>query len=208
MCIFDGDYLSDEQIWSRIEKLEKEEEKVRRKLAQPEVSTEPSKLENLSKKLDLLEEISKLACRLRNCLEDLVVAEELEDGNGGEEAEGLVQDYRKKRDELSEALFQLLLENGYLPEEGEDELDIKILQFIQKVGPEYPWGLAKNQNLDVKQAREKLEILLKKGFLERVEGTMLESYHRQEGWDKHMNHTYYRLSRKGKHYLRDLRRNY
>ncbi len=44
-----------------------------------------------------------------------------------------------------------------------------------------------------------------KGFLERVEGNMLDKYHRAKSWTKHMNHTYYRITREGRHYLRLLR---
>lgn len=56
------------------------------------------------------------------------------------------------------------------------------------------------------EARKRLEALLEKELLEKVQGTMLEGYHREKDWIKHMNHTYYRLSRKGKLFLRQLRR--
>jgi len=48
-------------------------------------------------------------------------------------------------------------------------------------------------------------VLLAKGFLERVEGNMPDKYHRAKSWTKHMNHTYYRIAREGRHYLRLLR---
>ncbi|AQS60565.1 hypothetical protein B0537_09095 [Desulforamulus ferrireducens] len=89
--------------------------------------------------------------------------------------------------------------------EIEDDKDIEILQFIDYAGPEYAWRLGINVGLDVEESRKRLEKLLAKGLLERVPGNMLEGYHRQKDWVKHMNHTYYRITREGRHYLRKLR---
>nr|WP_274380927.1 DUF2250 domain-containing protein [Desulforadius tongensis] len=98
------------------------------------------------------------------------------------------------------------MENGYLDEEFEDETDLEILKFIDYAGPEYAWRLGINIGIDVEESRQRLEKLLQKGLLEKVQGTMLEGYHREKDWVKHMNHTYYRISRQGRHYLRKLRR--
>ncbi len=206
MSLSDGNYLNDEQIWSRVEKLEGKQQRVRKLLAQPEVSTDPKKLAKLSKKLNQLNQICSLADRLRTCIKDLREAREISEQESNEEAQGLFDEYRDLCDQISGELYQLLLTKGYIEEEVEDERDIEILEFIQSVGPEYTWNLAINLKMEVVEARNRLEILLEKGLLKRVEGTMLESYHRQEGWDKHMNHTYYKLSRKGKLFLRDLQR--
>jgi len=169
------------------------------------VSTDPDKVAKLSRKLGDLKEISKLAEKLRSYQEDLSAAEAILSEEKDEEAQDLVQEYRDKCDKLSDELFERLMDNGHLEEETEDEIDVRILKYIQSMGPEYAIQLAKNLNLEVKQARDRLETLNEKDLLTRVQGTMLESYHRQEGWDKHMNHTYYRLSRQGELYLRDLR---
>src|SRR6056297_3097064 len=205
MSLFNGSYLDDEQIWSRLEKLEKEEDELKQRLARPEISSDPDKIAKLSKKLDELKQISSLARKLRSAISDLAAAEELTDQEGNSEAEALVDEYRKQRDRVSSQLFQLLINQGYLTEENEDELDIEILKYIHAWGPEYILMLAQKLQTGVPEIRDRVETLIQKGLLKRVQGTMLESYHRQEGWDKHMNHTYYNLSRKGELYLRDLR---
>ncbi|HBX24416.1 MAG TPA: DUF2250 domain-containing protein [Desulfotomaculum sp.] len=102
-------------------------------------------------------------------------------------------------------MVKLLLERGCLEKEVEDQTDLEILKFIDYAGPEYAWRLGINVGLDVAEARRRLDVLLAKGFLERVEGNMLDKYHRAKSWTKHMNHTYYRVTREGRHYLRSLR---
>lgn len=202
---FDADYLDEDEIWVRIDELIEQKNEISQRLSRPQVSTDPDKVAKLSRKLDGLKEISELAEKLRSGQEDLSAAEAILSEGKDEEAQDLVQEYRDKCDKLSNELFELLMDNGHLEEEAEDEIDVRILKYIQLVGPEYAIQLAKNLNLEVEQARDRLETLNEKDLLTRVQGTMLESYHRQEGWDKHMNHTYYRLSRQGELYLRDLR---
>lgn len=90
--------------------------------------------------------------------------------------------------------------------EFEDETDLKILKFIDYAGPEYAWRLSINIGISWEESRRRLAILLEKGLLERVAGNMLGNYHREKNWTKHMNHTYYRISREGRLYLRRLRR--
>jgi predicted transcriptional regulator len=107
--------------------------------------------------------------------------------------------------DLADQVYRWLLDKGHLKEEFEDETDLEILRFIEYAGPEYAWRLSINVNISWEEARERLDNLLNKGLLEKVQGTMLENYHRARDWTKHMNHTYYRLSREGKHYLRRLR---
>lgn len=205
MSLFNGSYLDDEQIWSRIEKLEKEEDELKQRLARQEISGNPKKIAKLSKKLNEVKRISSLATKLRSAITDLQAAEELRSKEENSEAKALVDDYRKQRDRLSSQLFQLLINKGCLSEENEDELDVEILKYIHAWGPEYILMLSQKLQTEVPEVRDRVEILLEKGLLERVQGTILESYHRQEGWDKHMNHTYYNLSRKGALYLRELR---
>lgn len=202
---FDADYLDEDEIWVRIDELIEQKNEISQRLSRPQVSTDPDKVAKSSRKLDGLKEISELAEKLRSGQEDLSAAEAILSEGKDEEAQDLVQEYRDKCDKLSNELFELLMDNGHLEEEAEDEIDVRILKYIQLVGPEYAIQLAKNLNLEVEQARDRLETLNEKDLLTRVQGTMLESYHRQEGWDKHMNHTYYRLSRQGELYLRDLR---
>ena len=206
MSLFNAKYLNDEDIWSRIEKIEKEREKIKEELSRPEVSTEPKKVAKLSKKLDTLNRIKETVDRLRDCLEELETAKEILWEEENEDSRNLVDEYKSEKNKISDRLYGLLISEGFLDEEKEDELDIKIMKLIERVGPEYSIQMAKTLNIPIQKVRNRLKSLTQKGFLKRVQGTMLESYHRQEGWDKHMNHTYYQLSRKGKLYLRKMRK--
>ncbi len=125
------------------------------------------------------------------------------EGKGPEEEPDLRRlyaEYSSSSGNLAGEVYRLLLENGRIDREKEDEKDLRILRFIEYAGPEYAWRLGINTGLDVGEARERLERLLEKGLLEKVQGTMLEGYHREKDWVKHMNHTYYRLSREGAHF--------
>ncbi|WP_031513822.1 DUF2250 domain-containing protein [Desulfofalx alkaliphila] len=93
-----------------------------------------------------------------------------------------------------------------MDEEYEDETDIEILKFLDYAGAEYAWRLGINVNISRCESRERLEKLFKKGLIEKVQGIMLENYHWERDWMKHMNHTYYRISREGRLYLRKMRR--
>jgi len=147
--------------------------------------------------------------KLKALLSDLYELEELlQQDITGEDA-----DLQKLHEEYTDVcygaaggVYRLLLEDGYIDEEKEDETDLEILNFISYAGPEYAWRLGINIGIDVNEARERLERLIGKGLLEKVQGTMLEGYHREKDWVKHMNHTYYRLSREGELFLRNLRR--
>lgn len=198
--------MNDEQIWVRVEELETKQKTVKQELTRSERKGDLDKTAELSKRFSDLKEILELANELRSILEDLKTANELSEGEESNEADEMVEKYRERRNEIAEKLFQSLLNAGIIDEEKEDERDIEILEYIHSLGPEYTLNLARNLNADIPEIRKRVEILLGKGLLTRVEGTMLENYHRQEGWDKHMNHTYYDLSREGKLYLRDLHR--
>jgi predicted transcriptional regulator len=118
----------------------------------------------------------------------------------------LQAEYAQTCAEASKALYRMLLAGGHISEETVDDTDMDILRFIAYAGPEYAWRLGINIGIDTREARQRLEKLMEKELLEKVQGTMLERYHREKDWVKHMNHTYYRLSRKGKQFLRQLRR--
>ena len=208
MELFSGRYLTEEEIWQRIENIIAERKRIEVELAKPEVSTDFDKMPALAKKLDKLKPISELALELKEKLNDLEEAEELmAEQKPDEEVEELYQIYKEDCQQKAEQLYQLLIDEGYLEEETEEETDLEILKFIEYVGPEYAWRLGINLDLETAEARERLQKLVTKGLLERVQGTMLKRYHREEDWGKHMNHTYYNLSRKGKLYLRNLKRN-
>lgn len=207
MSIFKGKYLSDAEIWQLIVKIFEERNQIHELMASPEVSTDPDRLPKLARQLHELDQICLLADQLSSDQKELVQLEEiLADTDGDEELGELYQEYLALCQGRANQIYQLLLARGDLDVELEDQTDLEILEFIGYAGPEYAWRLGINIGIDVSEARERLEALLAKGLLERVQGTMLENYHRAKDWTKHMNHTYYRLSREGKLYLRNLRK--
>lgn len=210
MSVFDAGFLSDAEVWSRLVAIAEERSRVRRLLAQPEVSTDPDRLPDLARQLHELDRICSLADELKSGLDDrrdweAMLAEASTDGKD-DELRVAYEESAALCNQVAGQLYRLLLEKGYLDEEIEDDTDLEILRFIDYAGPEYAWRLGINIGIDVVEARERLERLLGKGLLKKVQGTMLGNYHRQKDWTKHMNHTYFRISRAGKLYLRRLRR--
>ena len=209
MPVFKGKYLSDDEIWLRIKAIIEERDDIERLLAKPEISTDPEKMPGLARRLYELNELCHPAERLQDYWGDLQQLEEMlagpEDEHAGDGLQDLHGEYLELCSDLSRQIYQWLQEKGHLEEEFEDDTDLEILRFIEYVGPEYAWRLSINVNISWEEARERLDNLLGKGLLEKVQGTMLDNYHRAKDWSKHMNHTYYRLSREGKHYLRRLR---
>ncbi|MBS3812634.1 DUF2250 domain-containing protein [Candidatus Bipolaricaulota bacterium] len=206
MPTFDSRYLDDEEIWSRVNELCDKKEKVELQLVRAETRGETNQITRLSKRLDELKKISALKGGLATAERDLKAAKELREEENDPDVEQLLREIRGRRDGLSEKLLSLLLDGGYVDEEKDDPLEAKILKYIDSLGPEYALKLGESLHVDVSEVRELIDSLMKKGLLKRVEGTTLESYHRQEGWDKHMNHTYYELTREGDHFLRESRR--
>lgn len=208
MSIFNGKYLSDAEIWKLITKIYEERNHIHKLMANPNVSTDPERLVKLAKQLHELEQICLLADQLSSDQADLLQLDEMLAVSDGDEDElgELYQEYLELCQGKAGQIYQLLMARGDLDIEAEDQTDLDILEFIGYAGPEYAWRLGINIGLEVAEARERLEALLAKGLLEKVQGTMLDNYHRAKDWTKHMNHTYYRLSRKGKLYLRQLRR--
>lgn len=208
MSIFNAKYLSDEEIWSRIASFYQERDEIIELLGKPEISTDPSRMPELAKKLyelnlkcGLFDELKSIAKDLQD-LEELIQRDELEEDD---EMVLLYSEYQEMCSDKASQVYNLLLELGMLDEEIEDAKDLEILKFIDYAGPEYAWRLGINVGLDVEESRRRLENLLGKGLLEKVPGNMLDGYHRQKDWTKHMNHTYYRMTREGRLYLRKLR---
>lgn len=208
MSIFNGKYLSDAEIWKLITKIFEERNHIHKLMANPNVSTDTERLVKLAKQLHELEQICLLADQLSSDQDDLLQLDEMLAVSDGDEDElgELYQEYLDLCQGKAGQIYQLLMARGDLDIEVEDQADLDILEFIGYAGPEYAWRLGINIGLEVAEARERLEALLAKGLLEKVQGTMLDNYHRAKDWTKHMNHTYYRLSREGKLYLRQLRR--
>lgn len=206
---FSSKYLSDEEIRSSIEKMVEDRNRLFNFLAASGVGSKPTDMSEKAKQFSDLDKIFHYSQKLDNLFKDLQELKKMIDEDDPEDREGLhllYMDYKKDYAEAARRLYRMLLEKGYISEEVVDSTDLGILKFIEYAGPEYAWRLGINIGIDTKEARERIEILLEKGLLEKVQGTMLEGYHREKDWVKHMNHTYYRLSRKGRLFLRELRR--
>ncbi|MEW6547285.1 MAG: DUF2250 domain-containing protein [Bacillota bacterium] len=87
----------------------------------------------------------------------------------------------------------------------QEELDLKILAYLKKLGPEYAKLLATRLGLSLEESRERLQRLADRGLVKRVEGRIVKYYHRRRKSVKHRNHTYYELTREGELLLRQAR---
>ena len=204
MTIFNAKYLRDEEIWLKLNDIVDERNSIHALLAQYEISTDPVRTKELAIKLHELEGLCQIIDELKRYVSDLAELQEIT----GEDTEFqvLLEETTDRCDEAAGKLYNWLMEKGLLDEEIEDENDMEILKFLEYAGAEYAWRLGINVGFDVVEVRERLGKLLNKGLVEKVQGTMLENYHRAKDWTKHMNHTYYRISREGKLYLRHLRK--
>lgn len=211
MSIFNAKYLDDKEIWTIISRITNEREETKLLLAQPENSTNPEKLPPLAKRLYELDGFLIHVDELNSYLKDVADLEEIINIEENEEELAqfniLYREYSNRVSQKAQYIYDVLLDDGYLEQEKEDQTDLKILNFLEYAGAEYAWRLGINVGIDVVESRERLDKLLDKGLIEKVQGTMLGGYHRERDWVKHMNHTYYRISRKGRHYLREIRRN-
>ncbi|MFZ5649863.1 MAG: DUF2250 domain-containing protein [Bacillota bacterium] len=206
---FNSSYLSDAEILSRIEKIVEDRNRLFDVLAAANDDSDPAAMSELARRFYELDKIHHSFNRLVNLIDDLQEIEKMIGEGGAEDAESLRllhTEYTGDCAEEAGRLYGLLLEKGYIGEEVLDGADLAILRFIEYAGPEYAWRLGINIGIGTKEARDRLQTLLEKGLLEKVQGTMLEGYHREKDWVKHMNHTYYRLSRKGRLFLRQIRR--
>lgn len=210
MTVFKARYLSDREVWARAGQIMEERNKIIEELADPGTLGEPARLAGLGRRLQELDGFCLLAGELKSTLADRKELEDMIGGRPPEEVEEEVQllygECLKDCDLKAGLLYQWLADRGYLEGEFEDVIDLKILDFIDYAGPEYAWRLSLNVGISYEESRRRLAGLLEKGLLERVEGNMLENYHREKSWTKHMNHTYYRISREGRLCLRRLRR--
>ncbi|MEG6513360.1 DUF2250 domain-containing protein [Desulforamulus ruminis] len=200
--------MSDEIIWERALQLIRERDEIYLQMARPGTAQDPQRMKELSIKLHELNPLCLLIEELKSQFKNYLLVQELltlGDSPGEEELQWQ-EEYQSRCQQLALQVYRALLDKGCLEEEVENPLDLEILKFIEYAGPEYAWRLSINVNITVEKARECLEKLLWKGLLERVPGNMLGNYHRQKDWTKHMNHTYYRITREGRLYLRQLRR--
>ncbi|MFZ5643078.1 MAG: DUF2250 domain-containing protein [Bacillota bacterium] len=205
---FNSNNLSDSEILSTIEKLINDRNQLFETLAKAGSGSDPA-ISEMAKQFHELDKIYHHFIDLDILFKDLMEIEKVineDDTESGEDFRHLLAEYTESYTKAAGQLYRMLLDKGYITEEVLDETDMDILKFIEYAGPEYAWRLGINVGIDTREARERIEKLLEKGLLEKVQGTMLEGYHREKDWVKHMNHTYYRLSRKAKLFLRELRR--
>ncbi|MGM0471633.1 MAG: DUF2250 domain-containing protein [Bacillota bacterium] len=205
MHLFNSKYLSDKEILDRANQLLNQRNQIQAKLSQPNISTDPEQMPQLAQELNYLNQICPAITELQEYLADLEEIKKLKQDQTDNEVEALYNEYQTLVQESAQHLYQLLIEEGYLEEEVEDKIDLEILEYIERMGAEYAAMLSSKIQLELEETRRRLELLTAKDFLEKVEGTMLDNYHRQKDWTKHMNHTYYQLARKGELYLRSLR---
>ncbi len=87
--------------------------------------------------------------------------------------------------------------------EGLSSVEKEVLFHVLHVGADCAKFIARELHLELDDIMKLLQELRQKGFLKRVEGRFLKP----KGWRKvkHMNHTYYTLTRKAKLMLRDKR---
>ncbi|AYO29697.1 MAG: hypothetical protein PWR06_2327 [Thermoanaerobacteraceae bacterium] len=89
----------------------------------------------------------------------------------------------------------------------QDELlDLTILTYLKKLGPEYAKLLAIRLGLSLEESRKRLQSLEERGLIKRVERRIVKYYHRRRKSVKHRNHTYYELTREGEFFLRQVRK--
>lgn len=89
----------------------------------------------------------------------------------------------------------------------QDELlDLTILAYLKKLGPEYAKLLAIRLGLSLEESRKRLQSLEERGLIKRVERRIVKYYHRRRKSVKHRNHTYYELTREGELFLRQARK--
>lgn len=84
-----------------------------------------------------------------------------------------------------------------------NDLDVKIIYYIYKVGPAFIRKLAARLNQDQSNVKRRVTYLQKRKYLQRVEGRTVE-YRTGKNTKvvKHRNHTYYELTKRGEHYIR------
>lgn len=89
----------------------------------------------------------------------------------------------------------------------QDELlDLTILTYLKKLGPEYAKLLSIRLGLSLEESRNRLQSLEERGLIKRVERRIVKYYHRRRKSVKHRNHTYYELTREGELFLREAKK--
>lgn len=74
--------------------------------------------------------------------------------------------------------------------------DLKILQYLYNIEADCAKFISRRLRISLEETMQRLKHLEKLGFLERVKGTFLK---RKDLYKpKHMNHTYYKLTRKAR----------
>ena len=94
--------------------------------------------------------------------------------------------------------------NSKIKADDLDELKAKLLTDIFENGPDCAKFISRRHRISLRKAMDELAEMERLGWLERVKGTFLMKKGLRR--PKHMNHTYYDLSRRAELYLRKNRR--
>jgi len=81
-----------------------------------------------------------------------------------------------------------------------EEKDFIILQYLYNIEADCAKFISRKLKISLEETMQRLKHLEKLGFLERVRGTFLKRKDLHK--PKHMNHTYYELTRKAHLYMR------
>lgn len=82
-------------------------------------------------------------------------------------------------------------------------LEEMALHYMDQAGPVFEAKLAKRLDVTVPEIREAIRLLQDKGYVERVKSTLVHyRLNKRNKVTKHRNHTYYGLTRLGRHYFR------
>ena len=85
-----------------------------------------------------------------------------------------------------------------------NKLDIKILYYIYNAGPAYIKKLGQRMHEGIDVIQKHTQELERLGYIERITRRMVDyRINRKNKAAKHRNHTYYDVSRKGRHFLRN-----
>jgi predicted transcriptional regulator len=92
------------------------------------------------------------------------------------------------------------------------DLEIKILKYHKIAGADYSKLISHRFGLSLSDAMKIHKKLLELGFLEKVSGSIINYHTKLKNgkykYVKHRNHTYYTLSRKGKHFIREYEKKF
>ena len=83
-----------------------------------------------------------------------------------------------------------------------DDIERKVIRDMHKNGPDCAKFLSRRHGIELRQTMDILSCLARAGWLERVRGTFL--FKKGFRKPKHMNHTYYKVTRRASRIIREF----